>query len=351
MRCWIFGLGTSGRLILDLRKQLNLTVEGIIVGNGYKSCSEHKDIPVYEISEIDSDEIKAMALIYTVKMERKLILGELDWKGEVIDYSSTRKYKELLGIYYKTYFAEKQISFDSGEYLELNGCKMLNPFLLREELGVGVEEAFLSEIGDLVLPPLWNDYSRIDEGNYEYGNVNIEEGDVVIDCGANLGVFSAIAAWKGAKVHAFEPMKDVFTYLEKQSEVYPEQIIPVNKALSDTCGNIEMFVGDEEHMTQSTLLENEGFKKEIVECITLDKYVAENKLDKVDFIKADIEGSERMLLMGGKNVLAKYAPKLSICTYHRPDDREVLTEIIKSANPDYKIVYNWKKLYAYVEQK
>jgi len=49
-------------------------------------------------------------------------------------------------------------------------------------------------------------------------------------------------------------------------------------------------------------------------------------------------------------LLKTYAPKLAICTYHLPDDKEVLTKLILQANPDYKIKYAWKKLYAWIEK-
>jgi hypothetical protein len=71
-------------------------------------------------------------------------------------------------------------------------------------------------------------------------------------------------------------------------------------------------------------------------------------LERVDFIKADIEGAEREMLKGAAHVLKTFAPKLAICTYHLPDDPEVLEQIIKEANPNYKIVHLRHKLFATV---
>jgi hypothetical protein len=71
---------------------------------------------------------------------------------------------------------------------------------------------------------------------------------------------------------------------------------------------------------------------------------------KIDFIKADIEGAERLLLKGAINVLRKLRPKLSICTYHLPDDKQVLEKIIKEANPNYVVIHAYDKLYAYVPE-
>lgn len=70
----------------------------------------------------------------------------------------------------------------------------------------------------------------------------------------------------------------------------------------------------------------------------------ENALPRVDSIKADIEGYERYMLMGAQETLRRFAPKLALCTYHLPDDPEVLSELIliKQANPDYNIVLKTK---------
>jgi len=88
---------------------------------------------------------------------------------------------------------------------------------------------------------------------------------------------------------------------------------------------------------------------EKIEVTTIDEFVAENELDRIDFIKADIEGFERNMLMGAKETLRRFSPKLAICTYHLLDDPEVLSKIILEANPNYTIIQKRKKLYAMVK--
>ena len=92
----------------------------------------------------------------------------------------------------------------------------------------------------------------------------------------------------------------------------------------------------------------ENSRTESVETVTLDSFVRENKLERVDFIKADIEGFERHMLQGAQETLRKFAPKLALCTYHLPDDPQVLENLIKQANPNYNVVQKRKKLYASV---
>jgi len=35
-----------------------------------------------------------------------------------------------------------------------------------------------------------------------------------------------------------------------------------------------------------------------------------------------------------------------VCTYHLPDDPQVIKNLILKANPSYRIVEKWKKMYA-----
>ncbi|GAB6394442.1 MAG: methyltransferase, FkbM family [Bacteroidales bacterium] len=186
------------------------------------------------------------------------------------------------------------------------------------------------------------------EGPYGYiddkFDVTVKSGDVVIDAGAWIGDFSAYAVSKGATAYAFEPTKETFAWLQKTAELNGENLHLVQKGLSNSEGKASISL--ENVGLGNSIVKNVSFVSETINLTTLDKFVEENKLARVDFIKADIEGAERDMLRGATNVLQTFAPKLAICTYHLPDDPEVLEQIIKEVNPKYKVVHIRKKLFA-----
>ena len=57
----------------------------------------------------------------------------------------------------------------------------------------------------------------------------------------------------------------------------------------------------------------------------------------VDFIKMDIEGSERFALQGSKETLQRYGPHLAICSYHLPDDALAIPQAIQQVRPGYQV--------------
>jgi len=192
----------------------------------------------------------------------------------------------------------------------------------------------------------------IGEGPYQYNSVALSPNSVVIDAGANLGIFSILANhFYKAECYAFEPVQSTIKLLEKNIKLnrMEDAIKVVPYGLNDKECDLDIQT-DECGIGSSSFVRNPkkcvGMEK--IHCITLDQWVQKNNISKIDFIKADIEGAERNMLLGATEVLKKNAPKLSICTYHLPDDPQILEEIILRANPNYKIEHAFLKLYAYV---
>jgi len=58
--------------------------------------------------------------------------------------------------------------------------------------------------------------------------------------------------------------------------------------------------------------------------MTLDSFVKEYDVERVDFIKIDTEDSEREILKGAKETIRKFKPRMAIAAYHLlPDDKKI----------------------------
>lgn len=238
-----------------------------------------------------------------------------------------------------------------------HGEASIGDILLRNTFLPQYQSMFIAEVHDLLLPYyISQPLSFFCEGPYEQELTPLEEEDIVIDCGANIGIFSVVAGTKCKKghVYAFEPATETKGVLQETILNYPN-ITAVPLGLSQEKGQITMSVYAN-NLGISSILPKDGeesanLKLETIELTTIDDFVREQNLKRVDFIKADIEGAERQMLQGAREVLKKFQPKLSICTYHLPDDPEVLEAIILEANPNYRIVHSCEKLYACVPDK
>ncbi len=238
----------------------------------------------------------------------------------------------------------------SRHYDARAGCLKIGalnlPRLSHSEFPTREEAYYAMEIGDILYPGLLDSYRYVDEGPYEWGGAAIEKNDVVFDCGANLGLFSLLAAYRGAQVYAFEPVRAAREMMERSLALNPDlahhiEIIPA--ALGAASGVAEFTVLDDTLVGSSMVLAQPG-RKECSSVTTVDAFCQDRGLT-VDFIKADIEGAERQMLAGAQETLARDAPDVAICTYHLPDDPVVLSGLLKKGNPAYSLVRRWKKVY------
>ena len=72
-----------------------------------------------------------------------------------------------------------------------------------------------------------------------------------------------------------------------------------------------------------------------VETITINTFLQQKGLKKIDFIKMDIEGAEIPALIGAKETIKRFKPKRAISAYHKWDDLFTISKLIHGTRDDY----------------
>lgn len=183
---------------------------------------------------------------------------------------------------------------------------------------------------------LWHEYlsvfwSHPANAHYylAYGTV-IRPGDVCIDCGCCEGffVFQALEAG-AAKVIGIEPNPDMVRCLGKTfaEEIRTGRVVIQSAAVGAFRGQTS-FLFDPACPAFGRVGDQAGGQPVAVE--TLAAVCEKLKLDRVDFVKMDIEGAEIQAVEGALPVLAKFHPKLAITTYHRAFDYRCLETLLRT---------------------
>lgn len=122
---------------------------------------------------------------------------------------------------------------------------------------------------------------------------------VVVDIGAHIGCFTALAAKRGARVLSFEPLPANFAILERN--VKRNNIRSVQLFQAAVGGKHETralyLPADDAHTGRSSLQAvREAHRIMEVSCFSLDNVIRENRLQCIDLLKIDCEGGEYEIL-------------------------------------------------------
>jgi len=175
---------------------------------------------------------------------------------------------------------------------------------------------------------------------YEHDDVGVDRGDTVVDVGAHLGAFTRLALNRGAsRVVAFEPNPHSAACFRKTfaHEIRKGQVVLVEEGAWEKSGTLE-FSGHGLTYQVAKSSKYDTSNAQVIPVTTIDEVAKTYELERVDYIKMDIEGSERFALEGAKQTLARFHPKMAICVYHREDDPEVIPKEVSSADPSYRFV-------------
>ncbi len=137
----------------------------------------------------------------------------------------------------------------------------------------------------------------------------IKNDSVVVDIGANKGLYSSAFAENGKIVYAFEVSDPVLVQLMKTAKKF-KNIKIVKKAADDKSVNSSFYI-DENRFSNSGLVKQVSGPIKKVECVRLDDYFSKKNIE-INFVKIDTEGTELNVLKGMENLLEKFKPYIMI---------------------------------------
>ena len=161
----------------------------------------------------------------------------------------------------------------------------------------------------------------------------IEDGDVVIDIGANIGAFSIFAAKssKNVKVFSYEPTPDTFSRLVKNIKInHFENIIhPFQLGIAGKRDKRTLFINPD-NSDSNTFYKNflPNYRNESVqiETITLEDIFKNNNINHCDFLKMDCEGAEYEILF---NTSPEYLQKIKKIALEYHCGRKEIIDFLK----------------------
>ncbi|MFW9801863.1 MAG: FkbM family methyltransferase [Candidatus Thorarchaeota archaeon] len=137
-----------------------------------------------------------------------------------------------------------------------------------------------------------------------YLRANVTPGCIAVDIGANVGYFTLLFArlvGASGKVFAFEPDERMFPFLEENVRLNGYENVNLDsRAISDHNGQQRFFLNS--HLSRSGLTPSRNIKRITeVETVRLDNL----NLERVDWVKIDVEGSELSVLKGMKRTISE----------------------------------------------
>jgi len=179
---------------------------------------------------------------------------------------------------------------------------------------------WLSEEPSAYVDKCIRESSVFEENSTKIVKTFIKRGDVVLDIGANIGYYSVIMSklvGEKGKVVSFEPTRHYRDVLEKNIKINKLTNVQVYKfGLSNRKQELEISIGDSSatlHEPQETIINK---KREMIQLYSLDECINELDIDRIDFIKIDVDGHESAFLEGAIKSIEQYNPIILLEVNH-----------------------------------
>ncbi len=163
---------------------------------------------------------------------------------------------------------------------------------------------------------------------------------IFIDVGAFIGFYSVLAGKMGSTVYSFEP--DPRSYILLKCNLLltglNKKVYAYNNAIGDTKGYVFLKLANTYAESSITEYLNKSKVANIVKVpiITIDDFISDQNIIKVDIIKIDVEGYGAKVINGALKTIKNYRPNI-IFEVHRFNNDTELAKIL-----DLKKKYQYK---------
>ncbi len=311
----VYGNGNSARMIVE-KLDPDMRIEGIVVSHPYfKENTTFCGHPILDADTLQFDMKRDAALIFSICPSA----GMVAWANSITQIRQV-------------------ISYDGQQLL----FAPMTIGLLREN------ERVLTELHDNMADTRSQETMRAYlncriSGNLDYlagisepdlyfnpTLLHFSEHETFVDCGAYTGDtvvrFHAFTKGQYERIYAFEPNMQYHDVMERETG-HVQNLHIIKKGLWDR-RDILRFESERGSMS--------GIDENGMTSVEVDRMDAMLTDAPVSFIKMNIEGAEYNALSGASSIIRRYAPKLAISVYHRPDDLIRIPSLIRGCNPGYR---------------
>lgn len=181
---------------------------------------------------------------------------------------------------------------------------------------------------------------QITEGGKQYfpDFLPLTGNETFVDCGGYYGdtTLDFIEAVHGRynKILAFEPDSELYEVFKTIIDIKMIDNIELYKAgVYDRSASMSFI---DSHNSASKIIKADDVDGTVIKTVSLDDmYYGKEPI--ITYAKMDIEGAEKMALIGMKKIIQKDKPKLAICCYHLEEDLWEIPMQILSMNKQYKL--------------
>lgn len=312
----IYGMGKRGILFKKYLEKYRNDVEIKCFIDSYKDGESIEGLEVININSLENEDVQYDFIVIASNFWQDI--AKILKKRNIFNY-------KVLGFHFTTCIDDQIPSTIPVNTFEESKIKLYKSYQEKiiDSLETDEDKRLYKKIydaraGNISLNNLYQEFKDSGKIFYQYlDHINRDEIKTIIDCGVydGSGIDLLLRFLHNVeKIYGFEPLNDINCpnpeNIFSKDQLNKIEIIP--KAVFTHKTELSISIGAH----GSAITENTKENTKNIETISIDEFVVENKIQKIDFIKIDIENAELPALKGAIRTIENHRPQIATSIYH-----------------------------------